>query len=102
MSTFLLGCRPYHCNELLARICAGRIPPKVHHNGFKGVAIILVLHETSRMIALFPAVKMPSQMEEHQLCQESNSVSGAFRCWSVPRSSHTVQMVLSSDLVLAP
>lgn len=55
------------------------------------------------MIALSPAVKMPSQMEELQVCQESKSFSGAFSCLSVLRSSHTVQQrVLSSDLILVP
>lgn len=57
---------------------------------FKGVAVIPVLHGTSGMVALSPAVKMPSQMEELQLCQESNSFSGALSCWSILRSSHTV------------
>lgn len=97
-------CRPHHCNVPLARTCADRVPLKVHHNAFKGVAIILVLHGTSRMIALSPAiVKIPSQMEELQLCQQSNSFSDTFSCWSTLRSSHTVQQrVLSSDLGLAP
>lgn len=97
------GCKPCHCNVLLARTCADRILPKVHHNGFKGVAVILVLHGTPRMIALSPAVKMPSQMEELQLCQESNSFSGTFSCCSILSSTDIVQQrVLSSDLVLAP